>query len=275
MREVWLDEVFLINAAADLTALAGAGRLCRAKLRPARLAVGTLLGAVYACAAAVYGCAFASLPVKLAVGVLMALAVYGRESRIWRVLAAFIAVSAVMAGLALGTSAALGENGAPSPRALAVTEALTLAGLAAAFRISSASRTGGIRKLTLIYRGKTAELTALADTGNALRDPLSGETVPVAEAERIAALLRPPASAAIIEGGSAAETMQMLYACAPELRCRLVPYSAVGVASGLLLAVRLDEVKIDGKRLRGGWVALSPTRLSETGEYGALVGGDR
>lgn len=58
MREVWLDEVFLINAA----------------------------------------------------GGIMALTVYGGEARIFRVTAAFFAVAAAMAGLALGTSAALGER---------------------------------------------------------------------------------------------------------------------------------------------------------------------
>lgn len=273
MREVWLDEVFLINAAADLTALAGAGKLCRAKLRPARLAVGTLLGALYSCAAALYGGAAASLPVKLAVGCLMALAVYGKETRLFRVTAVFFAVAASMAGAALGVSAALGESGRLSVRALAVTEALTLAGFAAAFRIS-ASRAGGRKRLELTCLGKTAELAALADTGNALRDPLSGEIIPVVETEKVADLFPPSASAALSAGKSAAECMQRLYAAAPELRCRLVPYSAVGVESGLLLAVRLDEVKIDGKRRRGGWVALSPTRLSETGEYSALVGGN-
>ncbi|MBR6311560.1 MAG: sigma-E processing peptidase SpoIIGA [Oscillospiraceae bacterium] len=274
MREVWLDEVFLINAAADLTALAGTGRLCRAKLRPARLAAGVLLGSLYACAAAVFGGALASLPVKLAVGGLMALAVFGGEARLWRASAVFIAVSAAMAGLAVGTAAALGESGGPSPRALAVTEILTLAGLAALFRISAA-RSGRIRKMELSFRGRTAELSALADTGNALRDPLSGESVPVAEAARIAALLPPEAASSLGGEQSPAEKMQRLFIQAPYLRCRLLPYSAVGVASGMLLAVRLDEVKIDGRSLRGGWVALSPTRLSETGEYDALVGGDQ
>ncbi len=274
MREVWLDEVFLINAAADLTALAGAGRLCRIRVRPARLAAGTLLGALYACAAAVFGGALASFPVKLVVGGLMALAVFGGEARLWRPSAAFLAVSAAMAGLAVGTSAALGESGGPSPRALAVTEVLTLAGLAALFRISAA-RSGGMRRLELTLRGKTAELAALADTGNALRDPVSGESVPVAEAAIIADLLPPAAASALGGEVSPAEAMRRLYSAAPELRCRLLPYSAVGVASGLLLAVRFDDVKIDGKSLRGCWVALSPTKLSETGEYSALVGGNQ
>ena len=272
MREVWLDEVFLINAAADLTALAGAGRLCRAGIRPARLALGVLLGALYACAAEVYGGALASLPVKLAAGGLMALTVYGGEARLLRVTAAFFAVAAAMAGLALGTSAALGESGSLSPRALAVTEGLTLAGLAAALRLSSRP-SGGLHELELEYGGKSVRLTALADTGNALRDPLSGEPTPVVEALRAAELL--PAEAASALTASASESMRRLYAAAPELRCRLVPYRAVGVASGLLLAVRLDGVSVDGKRLRSGWVALSPTKLSESGEYAALVGGER
>ena len=58
---------------------------------------------------------------------------------------------------------------------------------------------------------------------------------------------------------------------APELRFRLIPYHAVGVAGGLLLAVRSDWTEVAGERYAGLPVALSPTELG-TG-YSALWGG--
>ena len=55
---------------------------------------------------------------------------------------------------------------------------------------------------------------------------------------------------------------------APELRFRLIPYHAVGVAGGLLLAVRSDWTEVAGERYAGLPVAFSPTELG-TG-YSAL-----
>ncbi len=272
MRTVWLDEVFAVNFAADLIALAGAGRLCAARIRPARLILGTLLGALYACTAEVVPSA-SSLPVRLAVGALMALCVYGAEEKLLRVSAVFCLVSASMAGIALGVSSALGETGTLSLRTLTVTLALSLAALGAIRRLGKRLTKGGLHELKLEYSGKEAVLTALADTGNALRDPVGGSVLPVVETGKAAPLFGEAARRVLEADLGAAGSMERLYEAAPALRCRLVPYSAVGVEKGLLLAVRLDAVMIDGKPLRAGWVALSPTKFTDSGEYSALVGG--
>ena len=54
---------------------------------------------------------------------------------------------------------------------------------------------------------------------------------------------------------------------------RLVPYRAVGVECGVLLAVRSRSVKADGRPLGGLLVALSPTPVDDGGAYQALIGG--
>lgn len=272
MRTVWLDEVFLVNFAADIIALAGAGRLCALRIRVPKLLLGALLGALYACTSEIVR-TVSSLPVKLAAGALMALCVYGGEEKLLRVSAVFCLVSASMAGIALGVSAALGETGVLSLRALVVTLALSLAALSAINGFRRRMTKGGIRELTLEYAGKKVSMTALADTGNALRDPVSGAELPVVESGKAAELFGEPAASALKNAHGAADCMERLFEAAPELRCRLVSYSAVGVENGLLLAVRLDGASIDGQRLAGGWVALSPTKVSDSGEYSALVGG--
>ena len=55
-------------------------------------------------------------------------------------------------------------------------------------------------------------------------------------------------------------------------RCRLLPYQAVGVECGMLLALRLDDVRVGTEDYGGILVALSPTRLSDGGGYSALIG---
>jgi len=57
------------------------------------------------------------------------------------------------------------------------------------------------------------------------------------------------------------------------LGLRLLPYRAVGVECGLLLALRLDRAEYGGKACRGCLTALSPTPVSDGGGYCALIGG--
>ena len=111
------------------------------------------------------------------------------------------------------------------------------------------------------------QLTALRDSGNTLSDPFSGQGVLVAQydtAERLLPICRDQ----LRDPGKALEA---LHAQAPAVKCRLIPYRAVG-AGGLLLAVQCDQVTIGGKPA-GPLVAFAPDRLSAAGEYEALTGG--
>ena len=55
-------------------------------------------------------------------------------------------------------------------------------------------------------------------------------------------------------------------------RLRLLPYRAVGVDRGLLLAVRVDRARVGGEELGPLLVAMSPTPVSDGGSYRALIG---
>ena len=57
-------------------------------------------------------------------------------------------------------------------------------------------------------------------------------------------------------------------------RLRLLPYQAVGVEHGLLLALRVDSARVGAREYGSILVALSPNRLSDGGGYGGLIGAD-
>lgn len=104
-------------------------------------------------------------------------------------------------------------------------------------------------------------LTALRDTGNTLRDPLTGKPVLILGAdvaEHLTGLspqqLRTPV-----------ETIGAL----PGLR--LIPYRGIG-GEGLLLALRLPRMRV-GARAGSGIVAFAPEVLSKDGKFQALTGG--
>ena len=105
---------------------------------------------------------------------------------------------------------------------------------------------------------------ALRDTGNTLMDPVTGKGVLVADAASALALLGLSQAQLADPVGTVASGVL------PGLR--LVPYRAVGISSGLLVAVKLENVRI-GNRTQDTLVAFAPAGLGGDGNYRALVGG--
>ena len=119
-------------------------------------------------------------------------------------------------------------------------------------------------KVTFSYRGNIHQVTALVDTGNTLTDPITGEQVTVAGADAAAKLLgltepqlRDPIT-----------TMQD----SPVQGLRLIPYRSVGNPTGMLLAIKMDGVKIEDKEA-GRMVAFAPDCFKNGDTYQALAGG--
>lgn len=107
-------------------------------------------------------------------------------------------------------------------------------------------------------------LTALVDSGNGLRDPVTGESVVIVGpglAESLTGLTREQLKNPL-------ETM----AGKPLPGLRLIPYRTIGQGQGMLLALRFSNVTVDGRR-GSRLVAFAPAALGEGTVYQALTGG--
>lgn len=235
------------------------------------------MGAAYACAVFLPGLGFLTHPaVELSIAVAMALIAYGGGKRLLRSFLAFLALSCALGGgvLALSLLGARGvglERGVLSPRVDLGVLLLASAGCYAAasfvFRRSAGHGTRELVEAVLTLEGRQVTVTALLDTGNTLTDPATGQGVMVVEGEKAAPLLDHPLGEAQLR-----DPVGTLARMGESRRFRLLPYQAVGVECGLLLAVRLDMAKVGEREYRGVLAALSPTRLSDGGAYSALVG---
>ena len=268
---VYADVIFTVNLIMDLMVLAAVNRLLdyRASLR--RLLAGAAIGGGWACAAAV----FPGMPLWLytlgtyvAAGRAMAGIAYRiREPKeLVRAVAAVYLVSVVMGGVIQCLRESLSKavrsdqaawTGAGGYSAVArILMALGgfLGCLAAAewFRstIRAMIRRGDLCRVTLRSGDREETVWGLIDTGNRLREPVSGRPVHVAVRglmERICP-----------------KTGKILY----------VPYVSVG-RSGVLPAVVLDEMQVEqrGKRYRISkpLVAVWREPLSPEGEYEILI----
>lgn len=105
---------------------------------------------------------------------------------------------------------------------------------------------------------------ALIDTGNTLRDPVTGLPVLVADSDAAGKLLNLSSK----ELQHPVETLSSgKYA-----GLRLIPYSAVGQPSGLMLGLRVDQLVVDGRQMEM-LVAFAPQRIGQGRSFQALAGG--
>ncbi len=251
MGRVYLEPVFAVNAVMDLLVLTIAGRLSGQRARLPRYLGAAALGGLYAAAALLPFCRVLEgvLP-KALLSVLMALVAWRLKG--WLTLlkgwASIVGVTAVGGGVALAAEVLL-DTGSPAGTVRLSHNALLLAlfgaGAMVAFSTSAMRRRGGIGQRLAVrvwVGGKRLELDGLLDTGNLLREPLSG--LPVMLLDR---KLGPR-----ISGSDAVE----------------VPFGTAGQGVTTVRAVPAEHVEV---LLRGRWRNAGDMYLAASGS--AFAGG--
>ena len=273
MTVVYLDSVFVLNGVMDYFLLLATACLAGVPLRRWRFALAGALGGLYAAAVFLPGCgALASVPGKILAGAAMALAAFGQDRKLPRLMLLLLLVSCGFAGCVLGLGLASGgvpmANGVfytdVDVRVLLMAAGAAYAVLSVVFRASARQAVSGtLTHVTLCWGDRRAELTALCDTGNGLRDPATGNPVLVACAGRLGQLWPPELRPFLTDRALVHPAEALARLPSERTRFRLIPYRAVGVPSGMLLAVRTDWCVIGGRRMERLVVALSPTELGE------------
>ncbi len=279
MTVIYIDVLFLLNFVVDYILLLATARITGEVFTRLRLALGALVGAIYAAMLFVPGLIWLShFLCKISVAVLMILVSFGSHKRFFRVFLVFIGASTALGGLVLALQLVEAggltiKNGVLYTgfdlRLLLVTVILCYLGLRLAFE--RAARHGGARKdlysVQIELLGKKLTLTALLDTGNTLTDPANNQPVMVVQADTLAELL--PCE---VDPSDPVGSMERIGDSSLKKRFRLLPYRAVGVKYGMLLAVRTDRAILAEREVNGLLVALSPTPVSDGGGYQALIG---
>lgn len=254
--ERYLVTVIFMRFLVDLLLLIGAYRLMERQPRLWRCALGAAVSAGYAGWCLMPGFSFlGGMPWRLVFIGLSAMAAFGLEKTAIKPGLLFGVMDMV-----LGSAAAGLEKGSGWPMiALGIgAGALWLLGH------RSAAAGGRYVPISITHGGKTVSLTALVDTGNTLRDPVTGRGVLVADADAARHLL----------GLTQQQLMRPIETMAAvSIRgLRLIPYCSVGQPAGLLLAIKVDELKMNGKP-SDYIVAFAPQYLGQGRAFQALAGG--
>lgn len=252
--QIYLDVVVLINFLVDFFLLMGANRLAGYPTGPGRAAIAAGLGGIYSGACLLPGFQFlGNLLWRWVCLGLMGTVAFGFGRSTLRRSVLFVLLSMTLAGAALG----LGTN---TFFALAGAAAV-ICGLCIVGFCGSMEERHYV-PVVLQWGERRVALAALYDTGNTLRDPVTGEGVLVAGAKIAEKLI----------GLSVKQLQEPLNTITKHPGLRLIPYRAVGRENGFLLGMRVENARI-GKKQRSVVVAFAPEGLGSTGEYEALIGG--
>lgn len=253
---VYLDLVVILNFLVDLLLMLGTNRLAGYPAGYRRCILAAALGGAYAGGCLIPGFSFLGGSFwRLVFLALMAGTAFGWNRSAVQRGAVFILLSMALGGIAAGF-------GRGSFLMLIVSALAMWLLCRVSFRGSLGQRE--YVPVELCWQEKTVRLIALRDTGNTLRDPLTGEQVLVAGADVGTELLG-------LTDYQLCHPVETL-AAAPVPGLRLVPYHAVGQPGGMLLALRMQNAKI-GNTYGDPLVAFAPEVLARGEVYRMLTGG--
>lgn len=253
---VYLDLVVLLNFLVDYLLLLGTNRLSGFPPEALRLIPAAGLGAVYSGMCMLPEFRFLSgILWRCVFLVLMAAIGFGLNRSAIRRGFVFVLLSMTMGGVALCFG-----RGDFLVLLLAGVCVRLLCGAAFGGRVGEREYVN----VTLCYGEHTVSVVALRDTGNGLRDPITGESVLVVSGgvgKKLAGLTQ-------YEIQNPLETMVK----SPLPGLRLIPYRSVGNPGGMLLALPVEHCVMNGKR-RPTLVAFSAEGLGRGEVFEALTGG--
>lgn len=249
----YVGQMMLVCFSVDLLLIMGTNLLCGYPIELVRSGLAALYGGIYSGVCLVSNVDYLNtFPCFVGILTLVGLIAFGVSLDSVRKCGIYILLNLALNGLAQN----LGTQGFGA----------TMLGAISLFVLCAVGLRGRFCGKTYIpvelsYNNRNITITALKDSGNDLRDPITGKSVLVIDvdaAENLIGLSRQQLCCPV-------DAIGML----PGLR--LIPYKSVG-GSGFLLAMRLSDVKV-GSWKGSGLVAFSPEVLSAEGSYQALTGG--
>ncbi len=287
MRVVYIDVLFALNLGVNYLLLiltAGVGGIFTKRLR---LALGALLGAILSVI-------LFFLPISGVMALLskvmlcfaisaVSFGVKGGKERFLRICLLFCAISCAFAGIIYGASTLLGSgtlslvNGVPyapiSLRMVLVGSLIAYIVLSIVFGSAKLKPQASFAQLEIERGGRKILLKALLDSGNLLRDPISGKGVIVLSAQTISALFDGAAQSVLQSADNRAvpETFSTLCECGVE-GIRLMSCKTAAQNGQMLMIFKCDSIKIDGKYTENHLLGISSVDILTAKGCRAIMG---
>ena len=292
---IYLDVVLLENLCMNYIILFATGYIMKIKMKQWKIILSSLLGGIYAVVSYLEILPlYSNFSMKILLSILMVYLAFGPKGikKLAKQLIIFYLTSFAFGGCAFALlyfvrpQDILMKNGVyigTYPIKIAL-----LGGIVGfiityiAFRIvkTKIRKKDMLYKLTIKIEGKEIFVKAMLDTGNLLREPITGMPVIVVQKNELYSAIPEKVLNNIEEliGGENKEIIDQIEEKEYLTKFRLIPFSSIGKQNGLMLGLKADEVYIekeDEKEERNDVIiGIFPQTLSKNNTYTALIGLD-
>ena len=290
---VYLDIVLLENLCMNYIILFATGYIMKLKMKQLRLVLSAMLGGIYAVIAYIEILPiYSSFGMKILLSVLMVYIAYNSKNikNLLKQLVVFYLISFAFGGSAFALlyfvrpQDILIRNGVyvgTYPIKIALLGGIV--GFIITYIAFKVVKTK-LHKKDIIYnieihiKEKTLKLKAMLDTGNMLKDPISGMPVIVVTKEKLYSILPEKLLDNIdkLIGGEAENLLEQVEEKEIFTRFRMIPFSSVGKQNGIMLGFKSDQVVIekeDGTQMKNN-VIIGIFNQNFGKNYSALIGMD-
>lgn len=287
---MYLDIIFLENLCINCIILLATAIICKNTISITRILLSSLIGSIYA--VVVYlsiAQIFSNIVLKILLSVCMVHIAYNSKSikTLLKQLLIFYLTSFTFGGVAFALlyfvkpQEILIKNGVligTYPIKIALTGVIVgFIIITIAFKNykKRLSKKDMFCDITVNFKDKFKTIKAMIDTGNLLKEPLSGSPVVVVEKEELQDII-PKEILDNIEKIISGECNINLDEYSPKFR--VIPFTSLGKENGLLLGIKIDNLKIEyddqENNIKGAIVGIYNKRLTKTNTYNALIGLD-
>jgi len=292
---IYLDVVLIENLCMNYIILFATGYLLKMKMNHIRLILSALIGGVYSILAYMQILEiYSNILLKIILSIVMVYIAYNAKNikQLAKELIFFYLTSFVFGGCAFALlyfikpEEILIKNGTyvgTYPLKVAILGGIvgfTITVIAFKFVKKRFSKKDMYCKITIYFAKKSVSTIALLDTGNMLKDPITGMPVIVVEKEILRNILPDIILNNLnkIIGGDVAKEIYEDENLEYITKFRVIPFSSIGKTNGMILGFKANKVEIeDGENIetvKNIVIGIYENSLSKKNQYSALIGLD-
>ena len=286
---IYLDVVIIENLIMNSIIIYATAIITKSKIKHIRILISSLIGAIYSVLSYISNLAiFSNLFTKILLSIIMVYIAFNPKDikALGKITLLFYLTSFVFGGVVFAMIYII------KPQNILMKDGLFLGTyplktifigaivasiiLITGFKVvkSKFSKKDMFCNINIKIKGKEKKIKVMVDTGNLLKDPISGMPVIVIEHTELYDILPKELLNNLekILGGDLKgipEDIKNEYLS----KLRVIPYSSLGKQNGMLLGIKADEVKVEDETIKNNVIiGIYNKALTKRGEYNGLIG---
>ena len=290
---IYAEYLLLENLAINYIILYVTRKITRTNTKSIRLFIGALIGSLYTLVLFFPSLKFMTkFSMKILISILIIIVAFNPEKikALIKLISTFYLISFIFAGASLGIFFIITNEQLNDIRSFVIKDfPLQMLGIGIFFSIALIKNifryyqkktvaNNYLTNVSISLNNKKADFTALIDTGNSLKEPISDKPVIVAEYKVLKEILPDTIGEIYSKDGNLCldSITDIMRNTEEEIRFRLIPFKSIGKNNGILLGFKPDEITIEDfenkrKVEEDVLVAIYNSKLSSEDDYSGLL----